>query len=714
MMIFWMFNARFTWRYALAGMLCVLAMCDGARAGGGPENVLVVVNSRSWASLTVANHFCRLRRIPPSNVFYLDWPGSITTIDVETFRQKILAPIVEAIEMRRLGGQIDYVVYSSDFPYAIQFDADVAPPVPKFSTGSLTSLTYLSHLVRARRREYARLKVNWYMRPYANGQLTAPTSGFRASYGWQSDGHRRDAEGQHYLLSTMLAYTSGRGNSVEEAIRYLRRSALADGSHPGGTIYFAQNENIRSKTRHGAYPAVVEKLTELGVAAAIVDGRVPRQKRDIRGCMTGIAQLNWGNSENEIRPGAICDNLTSFGGVLREKAGQTPLSAYLRYGAAGTSGTVVEPYAIENKFPHPMIHVHYVRGCTLAEAFYQSVSGPYQLLIVGDPLCRPWATIPMVFVDGVEPGTVVNGVVTLAPRAETPPDVGIGQFEIFLDGRRQHVLSAGERYEWDTRKYADGHHELRIVAIDDTAIESQGRLLVPVKIDNHGRIIRCQTDPAERVRWDETLKLTAHSPGSKSIMVFQNHRLVGRIAGERGELQIDPRRLGTGPVLLVVVGLSPLGAEHHVFAAPIRLEVTAAAAFPLRIPPGTGLVNGLRLKGSGGTAQAVDKTVAAGWLSKAGVKTGTRFELSGYFQIEREEVYQFQAAFTGDLEIHINGKRVFKNQGTTHEHHYVPVSLKVGWHRLQVAGKLRDDRLGLSFGGTGTQSVDGKRFRHPP
>ena len=79
-----------------------------------------------------------------------------------------------------------------------------------------------------------------------------------------------------------------------------------------------------------------------------------------------------------------------------EESGQTPLSEFLRYGAAGASGTVIEPYAIPEKFPSPQIHVHYARGCTLAEAYYQSVHGPAQFLIVGDPLCRPWATIPVV------------------------------------------------------------------------------------------------------------------------------------------------------------------------------------------------------------------------------------------------------------------------------------------------------------------------------
>ena len=44
-------------------------------AGGGPENVLLVVNSASWASQAVANQYIRLRHIPAGNVCYLDWNG---------------------------------------------------------------------------------------------------------------------------------------------------------------------------------------------------------------------------------------------------------------------------------------------------------------------------------------------------------------------------------------------------------------------------------------------------------------------------------------------------------------------------------------------------------------------------------------------------------------------------------------------------------------
>ena len=126
-------------------------------------------------------------------------------------------------------------------------------------------------------------------------------------------------------------------------------------------------------------------------------------------------------------------------------AGQTPLSEFLRYGAAGASGTVTEPYAIPDKFPSPMIQVHYARGCTLAEAFYQSVYGPYQLLIVGDPLCRPWAEIPQVSATGVEPGATVSGTLTLQPTATLAHGATVDHFELFVDGLRVGECKPGER-----------------------------------------------------------------------------------------------------------------------------------------------------------------------------------------------------------------------------------------------------------------------------
>jgi len=58
----------------------------------------------------------------------------------------------------------------------------------------------------------------------------------------------------------MLGVTFGRGNTVEEVLNYLRRSAMADGTRPSGTIYFMWNKDVRSSTRDKCFPAIAAQI----------------------------------------------------------------------------------------------------------------------------------------------------------------------------------------------------------------------------------------------------------------------------------------------------------------------------------------------------------------------------------------------------------------------------------------------------------------------
>jgi len=134
--------------------------------------------------------------------------------------------------------------------------------------------------------------------------------------------------------------------------------------------------------------------------------------------MIGIAKFAWADSGSRILPGAFCDHLTSFGGVMTG-TGQTVLSEFIRHGAAGACGTVTEPCNTPVKFPSPFLHVHYASGCTLAEAFYQSVHAPYQQLLIADPLCRPWARAPQFTVDGLREGDCLTRSRWLRPASSS-------------------------------------------------------------------------------------------------------------------------------------------------------------------------------------------------------------------------------------------------------------------------------------------------------
>jgi hypothetical protein len=219
-----------------------------------------------------------------------------------------------------------------------------------------------------------------------------------------------------------------------------------------------------------------------------------------------------------------------------------------------------------------MVQVHYARGCTLAEAFYQSVRGPYQLLIVGDPLCRPWADIPQVSVAGVQAGATVQGPLALRPTAVPAGKNGVDHFELFVDGLRLTSCVPGGTLKLDTNLLADGAHELRVVAIEAGAIRSQGRQILPVTTDNHQRTIDVSCTPPHAVGAGQSLAVTVKAPGSANIVIFQGSRVVGKIAGAQGHVDIDSATLGSGPVQLQTIGLGQ-GLRNNVWARPLEVEV---------------------------------------------------------------------------------------------------------------------------------------------
>lgn len=687
-----------------------------ALAGGGPENVMLVVNGASWASRTVANQYCEFRQIPATNVMTINWTGSLFRIDVDTFRQHILQPILEEMERRKLARQIDYIIYSSDFPLEIDFSKDL--PEGQNTNGavaSITSLTYLGQLVMAKRHEYMGLTSNWYMRSVAaNGDLLSPSRAFRSAYFWSPQGARIEKNGMRYAISTMLACTSGEANSVAESVRCLRTAALADGTQPRGTIYLMRSSDVRSTTRSAAFESVVKQLGELGVKAEILDGALPRGKQDVQGAVLGVARFDWAASGSVIRPGALCENLTSFGGLIRETQTQTKLFELLRNGAAGASGTVIEPYALQAKFPHPIVQVHYANGCSLGEAFYQSVHGPYQLLIVGDPLCQPWAQRPRVAIDGITHGQTVSGQVVITPQAQAAGQARVGQFRLFLDGRLIAERGVGESLGLNTSLLPDGYHELRVVAIDDSLIETQGRAVISMFVNNRDRQIACAALPDTSVTRGKKLTISANSPGSTSIHIYCHQQLVGKIDGEVGDWEFDPTDFGLGKVRLAAVGLGEKP-EEHVYAEPIEVLIKPATALPQLQPAPTDLASGLSLERADGTRGVVTSSLAVNFLAEAGVKSKEPFQLTGYFSVPQDDVYQFQAGFVGDLEIHVDGQQIFSRRLPQYQFHYIPVTLRQGWHRVRIRGELETShRCQLYFGGQGTLALNEGLFKHRP
>ncbi len=344
------------------------------------------------------------------------------------------------------------------------------------------------------------------------------------------------------------------------------------------TIYFSETGDVRTKTRTPQFSAAMKELNILGIATERITESFPRGRQDIAGAVLGFADRNLVTEDVRILPGALVENLTSYGGRFDKGHGQPLLTQFLRLGAGGSTGTIAEPLAIPNKFPHAFAQVHYARGCTLAESLYQSVHGPYQLLMVGDPLCAPWANIPTIEVPEIKPEQlIVRGKIGFTPVA-TVANAKVDAFELFIDGARVTRCIPGEALAIDTTQYADGWHEIRVVGTLRGAIETTGRYIQFLRFSNTDRELTFTITP-NQTKANLPLQIQAECPGASGMVLYCNGRIVSQQSGGKLAITMAPEKmlqgtgLATGPTTWRVIGLGNMGGASHTISQPITVQI---------------------------------------------------------------------------------------------------------------------------------------------
>ena len=656
--------------------LCCASHCH---AGIGAENLVVVVNGDSPASLQIANEYVHLREIPSNHIVVLHHITGTEYIDVDHFRSDILKPTLDAIQARGLTQQIDCITYSADIPYSINVGTDInGRPMPMVITqpAAINGLTYLSDWVLKKDIDYLRLDINRYSRrilplppgedmtqaeqteyakalnDYSNkkyepaiavfkklletprtdpniaynlacsqalanqpddaikslrlamragwrnyGQTASdpdlaslanmdefkkvlrllkgvhidiqPATGFKHSTLWDRTGSP-GTTGSHYMLSTVLGVTAGRGNSVEDILSYLRRSKQADFTSPKGTIYFERNGDVRSRTREWGFQPAADALTQMGIQAIVEDGVLPQNRSDVAGATIGTAGFDWPGSHSTILPGAILEHLTSFGGMLNKGADQTPCTEFLKNGASGSSGTVMEPYALQEKFPTPFIHVEYARGFTLAESFYLSVSGPYQLLMLGDPLCRPWGTKASLTVSGLPS----NGQISKQTRFQVQVNAASKAvtYNLYVDGKLIQNSTQSNGLVLTPSQFDAGYHDASITAVLGD---------VPSSVTSHpfqfifpSRSHMMVTPTTSTIGATNKTDFVVSAPGASQIELFAIGESIFKIEGDKGTVSIPGSILGPG--LSDVLSIATYGSgtkASHFRGRPIQISV---------------------------------------------------------------------------------------------------------------------------------------------
>ena len=652
----------------------VLAGANPSSAGLSGENIIVVVNSNSLASRTIANHYVHLRDVPTSNVLFLNEVPDQLVIGLEDFKSKILKPVLDQVNERGLARHVRCIAYSSGFPTTV----NVAPhhvrlpnaEVKKLFSGlaSITSMTYFYRHVFADKEGYFGLQSNLYARgkfdrcftnpfqgelgtafdeakktlergdalkagdgfkslfesypslaplgilaaeAYAEaGDKTNATKMIRAaiSHGWWSADYLRESDalspllgdaqiaaalpmlpnytshvqgpmafsptlgwtlsgypvkvdqgGVPYMLSCCLAIVHHHGSSLEQAIKVLERSAKADHSFPKGDFRFANGPDVRARVR---FPAVADALLFLqneGFETDVFKSAMPTNPGTAVGLHLGIAAPDFTKAAFQFAPGAIAETLTSIAGDFKNK-GQTKLTEYLHAGAAMSSGTVAEPYSFPQKFPKAMMYGYYAAGISAIEAFYLSIDSPYQLLIVGDPHCQPFAQRP-------RSNAIITRLAGETPKIriqkiDAPSPMKNGQtvparfMEIYLEGKLVKQFPAQRNIDMNLPKNSSGTLNVRVVVTGlhpsepreavIQRIDLQGGMPSPVlRLTERRSKSKDLTDDGSK---STDIEFEAQCPGADSIDVMFFGQRVGRVKGGYGRATIVTKKLGGGPL----------------------------------------------------------------------------------------------------------------------------------------------------------------------
>ncbi len=552
----------------------LLALMTSSVFAQMPHEVLLLVNKQSAASMLTANTYVEARKIPRRNVVYLDVPEHLysgsATVTPEEFTWLIWEPAKLVVKERGLEDQILAWVYSVDFPIRVETDSNDRKQMSvagmTFMRNKPPSMSmveegkFLSKLFAG---PNERLKVN--LNAMSLGMRKrglGPEAEVPPETPWLRDGLGEKAP----LPSMSLGYIGEKGNDIDTVLATIGRGLRSDHRGPRGGVYFVATDDVRSKCREWQFYPAVNELGQRGIKATVTTN-FPAGASDVMGVLMGAETVDTSKIKS-FAPGAMAEHLTSWSAEFQKP--QTKMTDWLKAGATGSAGAVVEPYSNPNKFPSARFFVMYASGCTMLESFYQSIACPLQSLLIGDPLAKPYAVPIGLKILGAD--SIENDFTYLA-AASAPVGGAEFSYSFMLDGKEIQPASDKNSVHLLLNHVSDGWHELRAVARVRHLVEFSASADKPIMVNRMGRSITVSPNLAKVGKHEHALKVEIggrEQPG-KIKLVSGERTLDEKVFAADAELVLDELMLGEGPNRVRAVAVYADGME--VSSAPMTFGI---------------------------------------------------------------------------------------------------------------------------------------------
>ncbi len=357
------------WRVAFRGVAFVavvaLAAWLPAQEQTDPDEarrVLVVINQPSQDSLLVGTYYRSKRNIPRENVVFID-VSRTEEISNSEYRSAIERPVRAAIA--KLRHRIDFIVLTKGVPIRVRDG--------KYSVDALLAAMDMAFkpIVKAEEKEIRRAISPYFMK---DEPFDSKKFGF-------------------YLVTRLDGYT------LADAKALVDNSLAAKPDK--GPFFFDEAANRKTS-------AYIEMQSTLGKAHRILrqkgfESSLDETSKFVAPADGLMGYASWGSNDSsydrrtfrkiKFRPGAICETFVSTSGrtFKRVEGGQSLITDLIASGVTGIKGYVSEPFTFALAKPE-ILFDRYTSGRNLAESFYAaSMVLKWKGIVIGDPLCSPYA-----------------------------------------------------------------------------------------------------------------------------------------------------------------------------------------------------------------------------------------------------------------------------------------------------------------------------------
>ena len=384
-------------------LLFVLLSFPSLASGQTADNVLLVINQNSQPSIEVGTYYAQARGIAPDHIVQLDAPVP-ETITRQEFERTIEAPIGAWLQQHQLQDRILYLVLTKGIPLRVAGTAGIDA-----TTASVDSeLTLL----------YKRLLG---MTPPVLGRVPNPY--YLGAAPISEAKHFTRFNGETYLVTRLDGFTTedvqrlidrGLKPSTEGRIVLDQRTGGVD---VGGDEWLRQ-ARTRLVEAGSADRVILETTKDVATTSEPVMGYYAWGSNDPAnqgrrsgltfspGAIGGLFVSTDGRTLTE--PPADWQPSGARGGRLFAGTNQSLTGDLIRDGITGVSANVNEPLLDGTTRPQ-ILFPAYLSGFNLAESFYLATPFlSWQTIVIGDPLCAPYAKQPLAASDlagGIDPET---------------------------------------------------------------------------------------------------------------------------------------------------------------------------------------------------------------------------------------------------------------------------------------------------------------------